>query len=139
MTGPGADLPPYDAVVLAGGRARRLGGADKPALEVGGRPLLDRVLGAVADAARLVVVGPCRPTARAVRWAREEPPGGGPAAALAAGLPLVTAEVVAVLAADLPFLSAELVAALRRSAAGADGALLVDPGGRDQVLAGVWR
>ncbi|MYS05028.1 NTP transferase domain-containing protein, partial [Streptomyces sp. SID6041] len=34
---------PHDAVVLAGGAARRLGGADKPGVRVGGRPLLDRV------------------------------------------------------------------------------------------------
>ncbi|MYQ48709.1 NTP transferase domain-containing protein, partial [Streptomyces sp. SID4985] len=40
---PGTDTP-YDAVVLAGGAARRLGGADKPGVRVGGRPLLDRVL-----------------------------------------------------------------------------------------------
>ncbi|MYS16776.1 NTP transferase domain-containing protein, partial [Streptomyces sp. SID4982] len=33
---------PYDAVVLAGGGARRLGGADKPGVQVGGRALLDR-------------------------------------------------------------------------------------------------
>ena len=30
----------YDAVVLAGGGARRLHGADKPGLLVGGRPLV---------------------------------------------------------------------------------------------------
>ncbi|MGW4109093.1 NTP transferase domain-containing protein, partial [Streptomyces sp. NPDC004976] len=41
--GPGAG---YDAVVLAGGAARRLGGADKPGVRVGGRALLDRVLAA---------------------------------------------------------------------------------------------
>ncbi|WP_399128711.1 molybdenum cofactor guanylyltransferase [Actinacidiphila sp. ITFR-21] len=76
----------YDAVVLAGGAARRLGGADKPALPVGGRTLLDRVLAACAGADRTVVVGPRRPTARPVRWAGEEPPGGGPLPALAAGL-----------------------------------------------------
>ncbi|WP_198601894.1 NTP transferase domain-containing protein, partial [Streptomyces sp. MH60] len=38
----------YDAVVLAGGAARRLGGADKPGLRVGARALLDRVLAACA-------------------------------------------------------------------------------------------
>ncbi|MEV6939475.1 NTP transferase domain-containing protein, partial [Streptomyces sp. NPDC051132] len=77
---------PYDAVVLAGGAARRLGGADKPGVRVGGRALLDRVLAACADARTTVVVATPRPTVRPVRWAREEPPGGGPVAALAAGL-----------------------------------------------------
>lgn len=129
---------PYDAVVLAGGRARRMGGADKPALVVGRRTLLDSVLVAVADAQTVVVVGPQRATCRPVTWAREDPPGGGPVAALAAALPLVTAGVVAVLAADLPFLDATTVRALRR-ALERDGALLVDADGRDQLLVGVWR
>ncbi|SDK53629.1 DUF6457 domain-containing protein [Streptomyces indicus] len=76
----------YDAVVLAGGAAKRLGGVDKPAVQVGGRALLDRVLGACAAAGTTVVVAPPRPTVRPVVWAREEPAGGGPLAALAAGV-----------------------------------------------------
>ncbi|MCW2566643.1 MAG: molybdopterin-guanine dinucleotide biosynthesis protein MobA, partial [Mycobacterium sp.] len=48
----------YTAVVLAGGRARRLGGIAKPAVDVGGRPMLARVLAAVADAGHVIVVGP---------------------------------------------------------------------------------
>lgn len=131
-------LLPYDAVVLAGGTGRRLGGADKPGLLVGGATLLDRVLGAVDDAGTVVVVGPPRPTVRPVVWAREDPPGGGPAAALAAGLARVQADVVVVLAADLPFLDAGTVTALREAAVNADGALLVDDGGRDQVLTSCW-
>ncbi|MCW2606336.1 MAG: molybdopterin-guanine dinucleotide biosynthesis protein, partial [Frankiales bacterium] len=67
----------YDAVVLAGGSGRRLGGVDKPGLLVDGTSLLDRVLGAVARAGTVVVVGPERPAARPVVWAREDPPGGG--------------------------------------------------------------
>ncbi|MEW2222699.1 DUF6457 domain-containing protein [Streptomyces sp. NPDC006990] len=66
-------------------------GADKPAVTVGGRPLLDRVLAACGDAAATVVVGPRRPTCRPVLWAREEPPGGGPLAALQAGLDALAA------------------------------------------------
>ncbi|MEU7024604.1 DUF6457 domain-containing protein [Streptomyces sp. NPDC046203] len=76
----------FDAVVLAGGSARRLGGADKPGVRVGGRPLLDRVLAGCRDARRTVVVAAPRATSRPVDWAREEPPGGGPVAALDAGL-----------------------------------------------------
>ncbi|PZA19410.1 NTP transferase domain-containing protein, partial [Modestobacter versicolor] len=34
-------LPPFAAVVLAGGRAARLGGQPKPQLDVGGRSMLD--------------------------------------------------------------------------------------------------
>ncbi|MFE4697878.1 NTP transferase domain-containing protein [Streptomyces sp. NPDC056738] len=105
---PGADAG-YDAVVLAGGAARRLGGEDKPGVRVGGRTLLDRVLAACADAARTVVVAGPRPTARPVEWAREDPPGGGPLAALDAGLRHTTAPYVLLLSADLPFLEEKTV------------------------------
>lgn len=131
-------LPPYAALVLAGGRAARLSGQAKPQLEVGGRTMLTAVLGAVADAERRVVVGPPQPVPRDVVVVREQPPGGGPVAALRAGLPAVASEVVALLAGDLPFLTAELVAQLRRAMAG-DGVLVVDDGGRDQYLLGMWR
>ncbi|MGW3283742.1 NTP transferase domain-containing protein [Streptomyces sp. NPDC001002] len=137
---PGVD-PAYDAVVLAGGAARRLGGADKPGVRVGGRALLDRVLAACADARTTVVVADVRPTARPVLWAREEPPGGGPVAALAAGLAHTTADHVVVLSADLPFLEPttvrRLLAALR--AGGTEGALLTDADGRDQPLVAAYR
>lgn len=138
----------YDAVVLAGGSARRLDGADKPGLLVGGMPMLDRVLAACAGAGRTVVVGPERATARPVRWVREQPPGGGPVAAIAAALPQVTAGTVLLLAADLPFFdaatAARLCAALSPKAdAGAGSepaaAVLVDPSGRDQPLAAAYR
>ncbi|MEU6927909.1 DUF6457 domain-containing protein [Streptomyces sp. NPDC046374] len=89
----------YDAIVLAGGAARRLGGADKPGVRVGGRSLLDRVLTGCRDAGTTVVVADPRTTARPVEWAREDPPGGGPLAALDAGLrrldPAVPSEGIA--------------------------------------------
>ncbi|WP_244217301.1 NTP transferase domain-containing protein [Streptomyces carpinensis] len=133
--------PVYDAVVLAGGAARRLGGADKPGVRVGGRALLDRVLTACADARTTVVVADPRPTARPVCWTREEPPGGGPLAALGAGLRPTTAEHVVVLSADLPFLEpatvARLLGALRTGRA--DGVLLTDADGRDQPLVAAYR
>ncbi|MFC7827380.1 NTP transferase domain-containing protein [Streptomyces sp. NPDC057375] len=141
--GPGTGPGPagYDAVVLAGGAARRLGGADKPGLRVGGRALLDRVLAACAGARTTVVVAEPRPTARPVTWAREDPPGGGPLAALAAGLRHTTAEHVLVVSADLPFLAGPTVGRLLSAlAAGdADGVLLTDADGRDQPLVAAYR
>nr|WP_246112173.1 NTP transferase domain-containing protein [Streptomyces hawaiiensis] len=127
--------------MLAGGAARRLGGTDKPGVRVGGRALLDRVLAACGGALRTVVVAAPRPTARPVTWAREDPPGGGPLAALDAGLRHTTAEHVVVLSADLPFLQeptvGRLLHALRTS--GCDGVLLTDPDGRDQPLVAAYR
>jgi molybdopterin-guanine dinucleotide biosynthesis protein A len=128
-----------DAIVLAGGSGRRLGGVDKPALVVGGKRLLDRVLAAVDASSVVVVVGPPRLTARPVLFATEQPPGGGPAAALAAGLPLVTSDVVGVLAADLPFVTADVVHHLTEQLGTRNGALIVDADGFDQLLLGVWR
>ena len=143
----------FDAVVLAGGSARRLGGADKPALRIGGSTLLDRVLAGCAGAGTTIVVGPERETVRPVRWVREQPPGGGPVAAIAAALPLVTADTVLLLAADLPFFdaatAARLLAALDAGAGAGDqgdagdavpaAAVLTDADGRAQPLAAVYR
>jgi molybdopterin-guanine dinucleotide biosynthesis protein A len=131
-------LPPYAAVVLAGGRAARMGGQAKPQLEVGGRAIIERVLAAVPDAAPRIVVGPPQPVPPDVLVVREEPPRGGPVAAIKAGLGHVPGEVVALLAGDLPFLTAGLVRALRERLTG-DGVLVVDDTGRDQLLLGVWR
>ena len=47
----------YDAIIVAGGRGTRLGGVSKPDLSVGGMPLLDRTLVAVAGAQFAVIVG----------------------------------------------------------------------------------
>lgn len=134
-------MAPFDAVVLAGGRGRRLGGVDKPAVRVGGRSMLEHVLAACAGAATTVVVGPPRALPPAVRQVREQPPGGGPAAALDAALPLLAAPVVVLLAADLPRLTADAVTALRARLAGdgVDVALAVDGTGHDQYLCSAWR
>jgi molybdopterin-guanine dinucleotide biosynthesis protein A len=134
----------YAAVVLAGGAGRRLGGVAKPALAVGGRPMLHRVLAAVAGARPRVVVGPATlPVPAEVVRTLERSPGGGPVPAIAAGLALVPPEVgyLALLAADLPLLTAAAVGRLRAAAAaeGVDGAVYLDRAGRPQWLCGVWR
>ena len=150
----------FDAVVLAGGAASRLGGADKPSVRIGGQTLLDAALAACAAAGRTVVVGPRREVGRNVAWTREEPAGAGPAAALAAGLaalsdpgggaeagdpyvgdPYVRYPYVIVLAADLPFIDAQVIHSLwitiTRAADPAaadppDGAVAVDETGQAQ-------
>jgi molybdopterin-guanine dinucleotide biosynthesis protein A len=134
-----ANAPEYDAVVLAGGAARRLGGTDKAALEIHGVRLLDRVLAACADASSIVVVGPPRTTKRPVLWTREQPPGSGPVAAVAAAMPLLSAPIVVLLAADLPFVDRACVHRLVDAVGEADGAVLVDAAGRDQLLLAAYR
>ena len=139
MQGKGA----WVAVVLAGGRGRRLGGIDKPALVIGNRSLLDTAIEACSESAQIVVVGPERPTSTAVRWTQESPAGSGPLAALSAGIGRVPADVavVVVLAADLPAVDAatvgRLVAAL--DASNADVVTLTDEAGRVQPLLAAYR
>ena len=133
-------VPGIAGIVLAGGAGRRMGGVDKAALLVGGVTLLDRVLGAARPVCeRLVVVGPVRPTGVAgVTFVTEAEPGGGPGAAVAAGLAAAPdAGVVLVLAADLPLLTSghlrRLLAAL--DGAGAEAAAAEDEGGPNPLLA----
>jgi molybdopterin-guanine dinucleotide biosynthesis protein A len=127
------------AVVLSGGGGARLGGADKASIEVGGRTLLEHALHALVDVPEVVVVGPEVPTSRPVTFTREDPPGGGPAAGLLAGVRrfVRTPARVVVLAVDMPLVTPEtvrrLVAADRE-----DGATLVGEDGRAQHLCAVY-
>lgn len=139
------------AIILAGGRASRLGGADKASVEVAGRRLVDHVYAAVAGCAPVVAVGPESLARPGVTVVREDPPFGGPVAALAAaltamsGLPedsparAIDAEAW-VLACDLPRAS-RIVAALKDLPIpdDADGVVLADADGRAQWLAGRYR
>jgi len=90
----------WTAIVLTGGRSRRLG-TDKATVVVAGLRMIDRVV-AQLPAVPIVVVGP-DPGIPGVTVTREDPPGGGPAAALAAGLRHARTPWVAVIAADMPF------------------------------------
>jgi molybdopterin-guanine dinucleotide biosynthesis protein A len=127
-----------DAIVLAGGDAQRIGGVDKALLEVGGKTLIDRVLDAFPRGTMVVVVGPTRGTDRTVAWTREDPAGGGPVAALLAGLARTTSARVAVAAVDHPFLTRTTYGRLADAAEGHDGAIAVDAEGREQYLVGVF-
>ncbi|MBV9384109.1 MAG: molybdenum cofactor guanylyltransferase [Streptosporangiaceae bacterium] len=149
--GPAGTTASFGVIILAGGAARRMGGADKPGLAVGGRTMLESVVaaGIEAGAQRVVIAGPERrmdagtgPAPRVadeIAYVREEPPGAGPVPALRCGLAAVTGEWVAVLGADLPFLRADHLRALLRAAGGSRGAVLADDAGRPQWVAGCWR
>jgi molybdopterin-guanine dinucleotide biosynthesis protein A len=134
-------------IVLTGGGAVRLDGADKAAIELAGRTLLERALDALVDAREVVVVGEDVRTNRPVTFRREDPTGGGPAAGLLAGLdgfPRLPLHV-AVLAVDMPLVTPatfrRLADALTRPAAAGskiDGAVLVDEHRRRQPLCAVY-
>ncbi|MDX2376847.1 molybdenum cofactor guanylyltransferase [Microbacterium sp. LRZ72] len=129
-----------DAILLAGGRASRLGGATKPLLQIDGRTLLARAIDAAADAGaqRIIVASEQLNDDPRVTWVREHPPFGGPVAGILAALAHIEAERVLVLACDLPR-AGEAVRALTAAAPASDGACLVDAAGRTQWLTAVYR
>ena len=150
------------AIVIAGGEARRFG-ADKLALrDAQGRSLLEVTVAGVAEVADpVIIVGPERPGfrqldeaattpslvqlaetgggSRRVVWTREDPPGGGPCAALIAGLACLPREAthVAVLAGDAPS-GGSAVTALRQVIDDAAAAVVTDASGREQPMTAVY-
>ena len=96
------------ALVVAGGLATRFG-SDKLAAPLHGVPLLDHLLLTLPEDWPVVVVGGERDLPRPVSWAREEPPGSGPLAGIAAGMSRVTTGLVAVVAGDMPHAAPALV------------------------------
>jgi len=153
--------PDFDTLILAGGRASRMGGVDKAGLAVSATPMLVSVAqaAAAAGASRLIIVGPTRAgavhdgvaTLAAGRtgwlgWVQEEPPGSGPVAGLRRGLASVAAPWLVLLAADLPFLTAahirELLGAGLRTARDPElrpGVVCTDPTGLPQWLTSCWQ
>jgi molybdenum cofactor guanylyltransferase len=92
------------AVVLAGGASRRFP-PDKLAQLVSDEPLLNHTLASLPQEFVVVVVGSVREVARPVIFTSEDPPGGGPAAALVAGVRRALAEpsdTIVTLPADAP-------------------------------------
>lgn len=140
---------PMTAVVLAGGRGRRMG-ADKAGLDVLGRTLLEHVLAQLAPRFDevLVVVSPggarqaealvgnrLRPSLRVVE---DEAPGLGPLGGILAGLKAAANSACAVVACDIPDVDVPLLRSLARAAADADVAVPVDPMGRREPLFAVY-
>lgn len=138
-------MTPTAAIVLTGGGARRLGGVDKASVRVGEATLLEHALAAAAACAPVVVVGPSAPGRPDVMVTREDPAGGGPVAAIAAGLGVLAGvpSHVLVLACDMPHARAAVPALLDAAAApGAadwDGAWATDSDARAQPLLAVYR
>ncbi|MGN6428539.1 MAG: molybdenum cofactor guanylyltransferase [Leifsonia sp.] len=122
---------PPAALVIAGGRSSRFGG-DKLQARLGGRTLLDGTMQAVAGCEPIVLVSATWPrTATGVVAVSEHPRWGGPAAAVAAGVAALPAEVeeTLIVAADLADPEAAVAALLA-----VESGLLADDDGRAQWL-----
>jgi molybdenum cofactor guanylyltransferase len=125
------------AAIIAGGPARRLGGAVKPLIEIGGRAVADRqldVLRPLYERVFAVANDPAPWAVRHVEVVGDRVMGAGPLAGVAAALSAAgDAEAVVCVAGDLPFLVPALLAALRDGAPDAP-ALAPRPGGRAEPL-----
>jgi molybdenum cofactor guanylyltransferase len=118
-----------------------MGSVDKTAAAFGSGTVLDHLLDDLPAEWPVVTVGPERPTRRQTQWTREAPPGGGPVAAIAAGLALVRTDLVVVLAGDMPFAAgtaARLAAALDDDPAVA-AVVATDLDGRPNPLLAAYR
>lgn len=144
-------------LILAGGGSRRLG-RDKMWVDIGGSPVVARVIdsarrapgGATPDI--LVSVREAAPFQErcaadpdgvfaGIRLVTDDVPDAGPVAGLAEGLAAARGDVVVVLAGDLPFVSADLIGGLFEALEGAPDTDVIVPTlrGRDQVLCAAYR
>ncbi len=125
------------AAIIAGGPARRLGGAVKPLIEIGGQAVADRqlaVLRPLYGRVFAVASDPAPWEARGIEVVADRVAGAGPLAGLGAALAVPgDADAVVCVAGDLPFLVPALLAALRDWSPEA-AALAPRPGGRAEPL-----
>jgi molybdopterin-guanine dinucleotide biosynthesis protein A len=110
------------AAILAGGLARRMGGADKASLRVGGRTILQRQVDALRPLVdRILLVGyrGAGPIPHDVVPVEDRVAGGGPLAGLDAALAAAHDDIL-LLACDMPHVQGPLLAHLLALTADAD-------------------
>ncbi len=96
------------ALILAGGKATRLGGIAKHELVIEGRTIFERQVAVLAPRVAEIVVSAPTPIA-GYRTVADAVTDGGPLAGIAAGLEVVTTPWLLVVAGDMPYVSGELV------------------------------
>ena len=103
-------MPVVSALILAGGKATRLGGIAKHAIVVGGEMIITRqlrVLGPLVD--EVIVSGA---EIAGYRVVRDEIADAGPLAGIAAGLAAAKTPWLLVVAGDMPYITGELISAM---------------------------
>ena len=126
MIGPNSPGGGLTGIVLAGGASRRMG-RDKAFLDLGGRPLIARVIERLASvcAEVLVVAGDVEPYGElGVRLVEDRFRGVGVLGGLHAGLEAAAHELTLAVGCDMPFLRPDLLRAFARWADGFDVAIL---------------
>jgi molybdopterin-guanine dinucleotide biosynthesis protein A len=126
------------AIVFAGGQGTRLGGVKKALVEVGGQPLIARVLAAVRPLSQKVVIvdnDDSLADLPDVRIVPDVETRAGVLTALYSGLAAATTPLCLVVACDMPFLNAALLRWLIEQADGVDVVLPVVDGQMDPMHA----
>jgi len=103
-------MQPHDvtALILAGGKATRLGGVDKRELVVDGRTIFERQVAALTPCVAEILVSSRRPVL-GYRTVVDPVPDLGPLAGIAAGLAAATTPWLFVVAGDMPHIDRALV------------------------------
>lgn len=146
---PGGGIGPVAGVLLAGGRARRMGGGDKALLTLAGRSLLDRAIARARPQVDRLVLNANGDPARFAGCGLDivaDSVGGsaGPLAGVLAGLDhfaatLPAARWMASFPVDAPFFPADLVGRLAAAvASGAADMGCAASGGRAHPVFGLW-
>lgn len=110
-----------DAIILAGGRAERLGGVDKGLIDLAGRPLFDHVLACLRPQVGDIVISANRNAARYAAFGHPVVADGetdypGPLAGILAGAKLARRDWLLVAPCDTPFLPGDIAAGLLAAA-----------------------
>lgn len=127
------------AIILTGGSSTRFG-SDKSLAMLDGQTLLSRVLTELVENIATVIVGPSFEYAsRVIKFAQEDPAGGGPVAAINAGIALVDTEFVALIATDMPFAAAIVHELMKSLETSPEGLVPLDAEGFPQMLCAIYR
>lgn len=107
-------------VVLAGGKARRMGGTDKGLVALNGRPMVTYVLEALAPQTKTIIINANRNLEQYAEYGFAVVPDripdyGGPLVGIASAMEAADTPWIVTAPCDSPLLSAELVARLYRA------------------------
>lgn len=134
-------------IILAGGLARRMGGGDKPLLEIGGRPILAHVIERLAPQCATLAINANGDLTRFAAFGLPVVADGvegfaGPLAGVLAGMDFaatVGAKYVLSAPGDTPFLPRDLVARLAAARARTDAEIAVAASGaRSHHTVALW-
>ena len=107
---------------------------------MGDQTLLSHIVSDLPLGMEILIVGPeNRELFGDLRFVQENPPGGGPVAALSAGVKLIETEFVAVIATDMPFAVRVINNLMNFLDSAGDGVIPRDGEGVDQTLCAIYR